>query len=180
MATINTDTTLIELATIISEALRQHDIYVVLSGGAAVSIYTDGEYQSKDLDFITSVQIRQLEEILGPIGFVRGSDRRHFVHPGTQWYIEFPAGPVQVGNAIVEDWTQMDTDFGVLLILSPTQMIMDRLAAYFHWNDQQSLEQALLIAMYNDIDWVALERWVSKEASDEKYAHFRALLSGST
>ena len=32
----------------------------------------------------------------------------------------------------------------ILKLLSPTDCVKDRLAAYYHWNDRQSLEQAIL------------------------------------
>lgn len=74
--TISETTSLLELATIISEALDEAGITAVLSGGAAVSIYTSNKYQSKDLDFVTSAEFAKLVEILEPFGFTRGSDCR--------------------------------------------------------------------------------------------------------
>jgi hypothetical protein len=41
-----------ELAAFIDSHLRIHNINVVLSGGASVSIYSNFLYVSKDLDFI--------------------------------------------------------------------------------------------------------------------------------
>ena len=41
-----------EVAAYVAEHLRQSDIYVVLTGGSCVSIYTDNRYLSYDLDFI--------------------------------------------------------------------------------------------------------------------------------
>jgi len=45
--------TLPELAAVVSEALEAADIIATLSGGAAVSIYTEYRYLSEDLDFVT-------------------------------------------------------------------------------------------------------------------------------
>lgn len=52
MAEITEKTTLTELAAIVSDALQRTDIVATLSGGAAVSIYTENRYQSEDLDFV--------------------------------------------------------------------------------------------------------------------------------
>ena len=30
--------------------------------------------------------------------------------------------------------------------MTPTDSVKDRLAAYYHWNDQQALEQAIMVA----------------------------------
>lgn len=46
MSTIDRTTTLVELATLISEALEVAGITSTLSGGAVVSIYTLNEYES--------------------------------------------------------------------------------------------------------------------------------------
>ena len=50
-------TTLTELAAIVSDALERDGIVATLSGGAAVSIYTDNRYVTEDLDFVTVDQI---------------------------------------------------------------------------------------------------------------------------
>ena len=56
---------------------------------------------------------------------------------------------------------------------------MDRLAAFFHWNDPQALDQAVLIARDNELDWPSLEAWTSREGAEEKYQLFqRALQRG--
>lgn len=51
---------------------------------------------------------------------------------------------------------------------------MDRLAAYFHWNDPQSLEQARMIVRENEIDWTALQAWVEGEGAIDKYEYFKS------
>jgi hypothetical protein len=43
-----------ELGAFIQSQLREKGIEVVLSGGAAVAIYTNNKYVSKDLDLINS------------------------------------------------------------------------------------------------------------------------------
>lgn len=173
--TIDGTTSLIELATIVSEQLDQAGMSAVLSGGSAVSIHTSNRSRSKDLDFVTNERIEVILDALAPLGFQRGSDHRHLVHPDAEWFVEFPAGPVQVGNAIITDWMQMKTPHGILQILSPTQSVMDRLAAYFHYDDPQSLEQAVIITEVNAIDWGDLDGWAMGEDSMEKYQRFRSM-----
>jgi len=55
---ITKKTTLIELAAIVSDALENAGITATLSGGAAVSIYTDNRYESFDLDFVTAALVK--------------------------------------------------------------------------------------------------------------------------
>ena len=46
MSEIKKDASLVEVASIVSNALRTAGIAATLSGGGAVSIYTNNEYQS--------------------------------------------------------------------------------------------------------------------------------------
>ena len=41
-----------DVAALVCSSLQQRGIEVVLSGGAVVSVYTENEYESYDLDFI--------------------------------------------------------------------------------------------------------------------------------
>lgn len=116
LKSIHKNTSCLELAAIISQALQRAGITAVLSGGAAVSIYSDDRYQSRDLDFVTSERIVDLVAALSPLGFVRRSDR-HLSHPDTDYYVEFPPGPVAIGGKVITEWEELDTDFGTIQIL---------------------------------------------------------------
>lgn len=54
---------------------------------------------------------------------------------------------------------------------------MDRLAGYFHWNDKQNLDQALMIAKKHPIKIREIEEWPKGEGEIEKFEVFRARLS---
>ena len=175
MTSIRPDTSIVELAAVVSKALEAAGVTAVLSGGAAVSIYTSNRYQSLDLDFVTSEQLSKLATILEPHGFVRGKGR-HLEHPHTDLYLEFPPGPPAVGGYIITEWSSLETEYGTIQMLTPTQMVMDRLAAFFHWNDPQALDQAVLIAQDNTLEWPALEDWASLESASEKFQTFKRAL----
>jgi hypothetical protein len=53
MSNITAQTPLLEIAVIVSEALEKNGIHAVLGGGGAVTQYSENEYMSTDLDFIT-------------------------------------------------------------------------------------------------------------------------------
>jgi hypothetical protein len=44
---------------------------------------------------------------------------------------------------------------------------MDRLAAFWHWNDRQSWDQALLVARHHDLDYKDLITYAKDEGADE-------------
>ena len=97
------------------------------------------------------------------LGFERRG--RHWVHPRTRYWVEFPSGPVQVGEAIVRDFAERATSFGSLRLLHPTDCVMDRLAGYFHWNDAQCLAQALAVARRHPVDLQRIRVWAGSEGA---------------
>jgi hypothetical protein len=165
---ITEETNLLELAGLVSRTLNEAGITAVLSGGGAVSAYTNNEYQSADLDFVCSEQMSRLEEALQPLGFVRGSKgrARYFDHPRSRWFVEFPPGPVSFGSAspAASEFSTLATPVGPLSIITPTQSVMDRLAAFFHWQDLQSFDQAVMVARHQRIDFEQIRQWARAEA----------------
>ena len=174
MRKINKQTTLVELAHIICSVLRENRINAVLTGGAVVTIYTQNEYQSYDLGFITSSSLDTLCSVLINIGFEKKG--RYFCSKDTDYYIEFPPPPLSVGDYIIRETNEIENEYGYLRLLTPTHCVMDRLAAFYFWNDRQSLEQALMVARRNKICFKEIEEWSKKEQSIDKYRLFISLL----
>ncbi len=114
------------------------------------------------------------ERNLRKIGFTE--ENRYFKHPETELIVEFPAGPLAVGGEPVQDITIMQFATGTLSLLSPTDCVKDRLAAFFHWQDQQTLKQAGLVAQAQDIDLSEIERWSRREGKLKEFQKIRKLL----
>jgi len=166
---IDEQTSLAELAAIVSEALENAGITATLTGGAAISIYSDNKYQSADLDFVSAAVVDDLTKALAPLGFARTGRPRLsvFEHPKTNWYLEFLPAPLSFGGMYVDpsDCARIDTGPGYLRVITPTHSVMDRLIAAAAWNEPQSLEQALLVTEHctDKIDWQAIDAWVLRE-----------------
>jgi len=165
MTRITKDTSLKDLASIVSTALAEAGIEAVLVGGAAVSIYSDNIYQTYDLDFVTRSSNKAISEVLEPLGFTRSGKGRHWKNSDTDFLVEFPGGDLNFGetNMSIESTSMLSTPFGSLRVITATQAVMDRLAAFAHWGDNQSYRQATLIVRGNDIDWDELRSWADKE-----------------
>lgn len=161
-----------ELAGLVCQSLQDAGVIVTLTGGACVAIWSEGKYVSDDLDFIEEgpVPRRKIREVLKRLGFAEKG--RHFVHPDTKFFVEFPTGPLTVGDQRVERVAERKTPTGTLRLLWPTDCVKDRLAAYFHWNDRQSLEQALLVAQAQTIDLEDIRRWAKSERNEAKFRVF--------
>jgi len=161
-----------QLALLVSAELKKNKIDAVLVGGACVSIYTKNKYTSMDLDFVSSFSLEELKPVMGKIGFKQKG--RYFERPGCPLIIEFPPPPVSIGNEIpVKKFRQIKT----LTLFTPTDCVKDRLAAFYHWNDPQSLKQALLVAKSQPINLKNIEKWSRAESSEEKFKRFKSLLN---
>jgi hypothetical protein len=184
---ITEKTSLTELAAIVSVALERKGIIATLSGGAAVSIYSDNRYVSEDLDFVTVALAKDLRMALEPLGFKHtGMPRMSvFDHPKARWYLEFPPAPISFGGTYVDpsQCALIDTGVGKLRIITPTQSVMDRLIAAAAWSEPQSLEQALLVADHqkDKIDWNQLDEFVMRERirDDREVVEFYRLIERS-
>ncbi len=167
MSAIRAKTTREELAAIIVRKLKEHGISAVLVGGALVSIYSSEKYVSKDLDFITSADHRDISKAMRELGFeAKGKD---FVHPKSAFSVEFPAGPLALGNDIPVEPEGKKVIAGVTVkMLSPTQSVMDRLAWFYHFNDRQCLDQAVLIAQEQPISRARVIEWSKREGAGSK------------
>lgn len=160
-----------ELAAIISGKLNEKGIDAILVGGACVSIYTKNKYLSCDLDFVSVSSIREIAPALAELGFERKSSR-HFEKNGCPFFIEFVSPPAAIGSEPIKDKTILKTSLGTIVLLTLTDSVKDRLAAYYHWNDPQALEQALMLAKAQKINLQEVKRWSEKEGHKDKYDFF--------
>ena len=165
-----------ELAAFVCQALADAGITVTLTGGACVTIWSEGKHVSHDLDFVEEgpVPRRKVVEILSRLGF--SASGRHFIHAETPFFVEFPSGPLMVGDQRVRRASRRKTPSGTLRLLTPTDCVKDRLAAFFHWNDRQSLDQALMVASARRINLADIRRWSKGEGHEQKFQLFEQSL----
>ena len=158
-----------EMAAFIDSHLKMKGIMVVLSGGACAAIYSDYHYISKDLDFIArfSLDHQKIAEVMSELGFTRTG--KYYTHADTEYFVEFISGPLSIGDEPVTDILELEFSTGTLRILSPTESVRDRLAAYYHWKDLQCLEQAVLIATHQVIDIKKIKTWSFKEGQRSEF-----------
>ena len=136
-----------------------------------VSIYTQNEYESKDLDFISSADLKSITSAPKKIDFTKTAGRR-FTDSKTIYFVEFPSPPLAIGNMAIKEWVTQKNSAGRLLLLQPTHSVMDRLAGFYHWNDLQNLDQAVMIAKKHPIKIDEIESWSSKENESKKFKIF--------
>lgn len=162
----------LELGAYVQTYLSQNGARVVLSGGAAVTYYTEAKYVSKDLDMINvgAVKRTTLRSLMKEIGFKE--EGRYFSHPENRFIVEFPEGPLSVGDEPIVRINTVKFETGTLNLITVTDCLKDRLAAYFHWGDRQCLSQAVMIVHSNNIDLGEIKIWSKEEGMLEKYHLF--------
>ena len=168
--------TQVELAAYVQSCLQKQGINVVLSGGSAVSFYSSNKYVSKDLDLINAkfARRRDIKLVMEKIGFQEKG--RYFVNPDTDYFVEFPDGPLSVGEEPVKEIDEYKLSTGTLRVISATDCVKDRLCAYYFWNDQQGLAQAVLVAKSQKVDLKEVKRWSEVEGKLNEYGVFQSKL----
>lgn len=164
--------TQIEVAAFVQSHLKDHAIHVVLSGGAAVAFFSNDRYTSADVDLVNiyAVQRDRIRAAMTKIGFIEIG--RYFKHPGSVFIVEFPPGPLTVGVEPVKEICDVVLKTGTLRVISPTDCVKDRLAAYYHWEDEQCLRQAVMIRNTVEVDLKEIKRWSLGEGKEKEYEIF--------
>lgn len=163
------DMTRLELASLVSTEFQRNGINVVLSGGSCVSIYSQEAYVSLDLDFVNAefAERGRIKDVIESLGF--HEENRYFRHPDIDLFVEFPPGPLGVGEEPVKQINEIKTEVGALRIISPTDCVKDRLTWYYHDGDSECLRQAILVITYNSIDLKEIERWSQVEGKSDEF-----------
>ena len=171
------DRTQAELGAYVQSGLRMRGIEAVLSGGAAVAIYTSGKYVSRDLDLVNQYLANRakIKEVMDQLGFQEVD--RHFTHPDTDYFVEFPPGPLSFGDERVTRIDELHFETGILRIITPTDCVKDRLAWYYHYGDRQCLAQAILVSRDHRIDIQENIRWSEAEGKLREFEGIREQLA---
>lgn len=159
--------------------LERAGIRSVLVGGAVVSIHTEGLYRSGDLDLVSDDLVRpRLESVLGGLGFAP-SKSRYFKHPDCpHLFLEFPRGPVEIGEEFPIVPEEIEFHGQTLRLLSPTDSVKDRLAGYIHWKSRANFDQAVLICrrQRGRVNLRAVEKWCRAEGGGAAFEELTARL----
>jgi hypothetical protein len=166
---ITAKSTLTDVAFAVCTALHANGGVAVLTGGSAATYYAPDAYQSRDLDFVITMKGANGAEALRSLGFVlRGN---FYVHPRSPYTLDFPPGPLAVGDEEITNWATVTRGDQKLFVLRAFDSCRDRLASYLFWNDLSGLEQALAVhqARQNEVSLADLRAWARREGQAKKF-----------
>jgi hypothetical protein len=170
---IGASTTLRELAFLVCTAFDDAGETVVLSGGGAATIYAPEAHQSRDLDFIFALWSVDGQVSDGPMRALGFAERGGtYGHPACPYTVEFPAGPLAVGDDSIDTWDTLEEGGNRLHIISPTDCVRDRLAWFFYGRDHSALRQAVAVASAHPIDLDRIARWAEEEGQSALFLQF--------
>jgi hypothetical protein len=161
-----------ELAAFVCEHLRSRGVETVLTGGACVTIYTRNRYESMDLDFVNVAGApgKRIDSALAEIGFL--PEGRIYISPKTRYSVDILNPPLSIGSEGISATQAIQIGKMELRLLTPTDSVRDRLAAFYFWDDLQALEQALMVARDNAVDLDVIKKWSAREGETAKFRIF--------
>lgn len=116
-----------------------------------------------------------VDDALASVGFRQRGRAAEYHHVSCRDYVEFPGGPLAIGDeAVTASWTLREGE-QLLHVLSSTDSCRDRLAAFYHWSDQISLRQAPAVALANanTLDLAKIEAWSIAEGHRRRFDESR-------
>ena len=182
MTTIGAASTLTDVAFAVCTALNECDVTGVLAGGSAATYYAPRAYQSRDLDFIITLAIPSDRKRAGAAILDLGYRlvNQTYVHKSNPFTVEFPPGPLAIGDDLIERWNTVRRRKEILHVITPTDCVRDRLLwFYLQPTDRSSLQAAIGVAKRQAIDLKAIETWSKRDGFDDKYREFAVGLGKS-
>ena len=145
--------TKIEIMAIVTKALEPTGIRPVIVGGQAVEFYTAGGYTTMDIDVICDISIREINEIISPLGFTKQGKYWVLDCGSFEFIMEVPSGPLAGSR---EKLTKVNTKKGyAAYFIGIEDIIIDRLNRFKYWQEFSDEEWiiGMILLNYDDIDW---------------------------
>jgi hypothetical protein len=120
-------------------------------------------YQSEDLDFVLTFGTdgALVKSALSALGYV--FKNHMFIHPDSHFTMEFPKGPLAIGAEVVSTFDTVREGDQTLHIVSPTDVVRDRLNKYAAWDDFSALRAAVGVALEQKIDLAKVRAFMHRD-----------------
>ncbi|MBA3383935.1 MAG: hypothetical protein H0T20_04685 [Actinobacteria bacterium] len=143
---------------VIDGQMQLIDFRAIVIGGLAVEFWTRGAYATTDIDLYLPHGPAVLQ-LLGPLGFERRG--RHYVLPGSDVFVEAPGPSFAAEREEVYEVT-LRSGF-VVPLLSPADVLVDRLHQFVAGGHSDVAEQAVALLAAEELDHEHLRVRVREE-----------------
>jgi hypothetical protein len=138
--------TMIKTVAIVTKLLEAEQLKPIIVGGFSVEIYTDEAYSTRDIDIVTEER-NKVVKLLRELGFI--AEGRHMVNDLLEIAIEFPDDELAGSYKKVKKINLDGQGNLYVYVISPEDIIMDRLRAYLYWGEGYSKEWGMqMLALY--------------------------------
>jgi hypothetical protein len=145
-----------KLASLCSALWAEHGVELVVVGGSAIEILTEGAYASGDLDMChatgATLPVAQRKEIMGLLG-AKGGPRNWQV---AGMYLDL-LGPVESFSRT--PYRRVEAPYGSFLVLQPEDLLVERVLMSFYLGESQTARKCarelaiVALAGAVNIDW---------------------------
>ncbi|EZX20449.1 hypothetical protein V070_01904 [Staphylococcus aureus C0673] len=154
---------MIKVASIITRLIdsKTTNIYnkPIVVGGLSVEIYTDSDYTTRDIDFVTSAS-KELNCILEELGFIK--DSRMYLYKPLEIYVDVVSSSLEPLEGYKQINTlQIDED-NYIYVISPEDIIIDRTLDYAYADNEKYINY-ILINRYDEIDKEYIRKILKRE-----------------
>jgi hypothetical protein len=169
----------VEVAAKASACLAEAGIQVVVVGGSAITVHAPEVYTSHDIDFaaINGTDRRAFGKALAQLGF--RLEGRDYVHPDSSFSLDLVADTPLIDQRQVSKFATVETRFGPVRVFKFEDAIADRIAAFLHWGDSESLyiAERVVQARAKSTKWKDLESALSQLDTGDPEASRRLRLA---
>lgn len=176
MSVITGTSSLEDVCFAVCTALQRAGTVAVLTGGSAATYYAPESYQSGDADFIItfSSDSASAGAALRSLGYREFGGTYH--HDKSLFTLEFPPGPLAVGDDLISSYDTVRRNEDVLHVISRTDSVRDRLIWFYVHTDRSALAAAVAVADSGPLDLTLIERWSKREGQASRFAEFLGYL----
>jgi hypothetical protein len=167
---ISTQSSLTDVCFEVCTALHRIGITAVLTGGSAATFYAPDAYQSRDADFIITLRADGGPRVLAGLGYAE--DGGTFEHCENAYTLEFPRGPLAVGDDLVGTWETVRRGDQLLHVLSRTDCVRDRLMWFYASNDRSALRAAIGVVGSGSVNRDLIMAWSLREGFRKECDYF--------
>lgn len=163
---------MLKVNALLTEAMSQAGLRPIVVGGLAVEIYTQGDYTTRDIDWVLSGRDRA-GEILEQLGFSKERGERHWFRERGNLAIEIPDSFLAGREDHI---TEIELRSGrKIFVIGIEDLIMDRIRSCIHWDSSSDCEWAerLFALHYRDLDLTYLLEQAAEEGAREKVVEWR-------